>query len=164
MITRSTFSLGLLSALSVAYSAPALAQYGVAGCGLGSVVFGNKPGFVQVFAATTNGFSGNQTFGISTGTSNCGSGLKISSRIEQLDYVTNNRATLEREAAQGVGESLSAFASTFGCDSSASASFAAAMQGSFKTIFGQPSAESVVEASRQALSADPALSGACRAI
>ena len=45
--------------------------YGPAGCGLGSIVMGSKPGFMQVFAASTNGCSGSQTFGITTGTSNC---------------------------------------------------------------------------------------------
>jgi hypothetical protein len=49
-------------------------NYGDAGCGLGSILFGAKPGFVQVFAATTNGTFGSQTFGITTGTSNCGGG------------------------------------------------------------------------------------------
>ena len=29
-------------------------RYGTAGCGLGSLVFGNQRGMVQVFAATTN--------------------------------------------------------------------------------------------------------------
>ena len=32
-------------------------NYGDAGCGLGSILFGAKPGFVQVFASTTNGTS-----------------------------------------------------------------------------------------------------------
>jgi hypothetical protein len=164
MNIRVTLSLGLLSAVSFAYSAPALAQYGVAGCGLGSILFGNKPGFVQVFAATFNGTFGNQTFGITTGTSNCGEGLKVSSRVQQLDYVTNNRTTLEREAAQGSGESLGAFAATFGCETTVSASFATKMQSSFSAIFAQTSAESVVDASRSAIAADPALAQACRSI
>ncbi|QQR88624.1 MAG: DUF3015 family protein [Myxococcales bacterium] len=45
--------------------------YGAAGCGLGSMLI-DSDGFVQVFAATLNGTSGNQTFGITSGTSNCG--------------------------------------------------------------------------------------------
>ena len=47
----------------------AAAGYGAAGCGLGSMVFGSKPGAEQVVAATTNGTFGSQTFGITFGTS-----------------------------------------------------------------------------------------------
>src|SRR6266545_2071443 len=47
-------------------------SYGLAGCGLGSMLIGSKPGIVQIFAATTNGSFGTQTFGITSGTSNCG--------------------------------------------------------------------------------------------
>ena len=36
--------------------------YGLAGCGLGSMAFGDSPGAVQIFAATTNGLFGTQTF------------------------------------------------------------------------------------------------------
>ena len=51
------------------------AKYGPAGCGLGSMIFDPDSGFTQIFAATTNGTSGNQTFGISTGTSNWNAAL-----------------------------------------------------------------------------------------
>ncbi len=46
--------------------------YGTAGCGLGSMAFGNQKGAIQILAATTNGLFGTQTFGITSGTSNCG--------------------------------------------------------------------------------------------
>src|SRR5215208_2357915 len=42
-------------------------SYGLAGCGLGSMAFGKEPGFVQVLAATTNGFLWTQLFGITRG-------------------------------------------------------------------------------------------------
>jgi hypothetical protein len=42
------------------------------GCGLGTIVFEGQNGLVsQTFAVTTNGTFGNQTFGITSGTSNC---------------------------------------------------------------------------------------------
>ena len=146
-------------------SSEAQAQgYGTAGCGLGSIVFGNKPGFVQVFAATTNGTSGNQTFGITTGTSNCGGGAMGASRVEQRDFIANNRATLEREASQGSGDTLSAYAATFGCDSSSVPSFAAALQGSHQSVFASTEPEAVANASRDVLKSDASLAQACRAI
>src|SRR5215813_15499169 len=46
--------------------------YGTAGCGLGSMVFGDQKGAIQILAGTTNWLFGTQTFGITTGTSNCG--------------------------------------------------------------------------------------------
>ena len=53
-------------------SSSAFAGYGAAGCGLGSFVFGdNNSWWAQTLGATTNGTSGSQTFGITTGTSNC---------------------------------------------------------------------------------------------
>src|SRR6266702_267769 len=45
-------------------------RYGDAGCGLGSLAFGDQQGPIQIVAATLNG-TGVQTFGITTGTSNC---------------------------------------------------------------------------------------------
>lgn len=88
--------------------------YGVAGCGLGSVFFGPQPGFIQVIAATTNGTSGNQTFGISSGTSNCdvpSMGHRVAVYIEQ------NKETVKTEAARGKGDSLLGLAELMGCES-----------------------------------------------
>src|SRR5437868_47659 len=58
--------------------------YGMAGCGLGSLLFGpvNEP-FAQVLAATTNATFATQTFGITSGTSNCVSGGVIRAEREQ---------------------------------------------------------------------------------
>ena len=44
---------------------------GDAGCGLGSMIITKNTKVMQVLAATTNGTSGSQTFGITFGTSNC---------------------------------------------------------------------------------------------
>ena len=54
-----------LGAPTAALAAP----YGMAGCGLGSMLFGD--GGLQTSAATTNGIVANQSFGITSGTSNC---------------------------------------------------------------------------------------------
>src|SRR5205823_3826374 len=40
--------------------------YGLAGCGLGSMLFGDQKGMIQILAATTNGTFGSQTFGITS--------------------------------------------------------------------------------------------------
>lgn len=86
--------------------------YGVAGCGLGSVVFGDKPGMIQVVAATLNNTAGNQTFGITTGTSNCGESGK-SARATQ--FIEVNKVSLENDLARGAGEAIVALSEVMGC-------------------------------------------------
>jgi hypothetical protein len=89
------------------------AKYGTAGCGLGSIIFGNKPGIVQIFAATTNGTSANQTFAITTGTSNCSdtSGGSASAKV----YIQANREALSKDIARGQGETVRNLATLAGC-------------------------------------------------
>ena len=73
---KSTTTLAILFAASMAAPAAISAGgYGSAGCGLGAIVFGSKPGMIQVLAATTNATFYSQTFGITTGTSECGGGV-----------------------------------------------------------------------------------------
>ena len=87
--------LGVIGAALAFAATSHAAPYGAAGCGLGSVVFGAKTGFVQVFAATTNGTSGNQTSGITSGTSNCVPAAKSEAFNKQREFVNTNLASLE---------------------------------------------------------------------
>jgi hypothetical protein len=106
--------------------------YGTAGCGLGSIAFHAKPGFIQVVAATLNGIGGNQTFGISTGTSNCDiphSGQQAAVFIEV------NREILAKDAARGQGETIEGLASILGCDDSAA--LGQALQSNFDGVFAK---------------------------
>ncbi len=90
--------------------------YGTAGCGLGSVIFGNTAGIVQIFAATTNGTSATQTFGITSGTSNCtGGGAQASIR----NFIDANKEVLAKDMARGSGETIKSLASLGGCKNSA---------------------------------------------
>lgn len=117
-------------------------SYGMAGCGLGSVIMGNSDGFTQVFASTTNGTSGNQTFGITSGTSNCESpkGLRGS---RAADFTVANRLQLETDLARGEGESLQALALLSGCKAEM---LAQTLQADYAEIFSdQPENEIVAE-------------------
>lgn len=87
-------------------------SYGMAGCGLGSVVFADKPGLIQVIGATLNGVSGNQTFGITSGTSNCGASGKAA-RANQ--FIEVNKVALENDLSRGTGESIVSLAEVMGC-------------------------------------------------
>lgn len=91
--------------------------YGDAGCGLGSIVFGDQAGFTQVFAATTNGTSYSQTFGISTGTSNCTDGGSVKGAMAVPAFIEVNKASLAKDAARGEGETLAGLANLLGCNS-----------------------------------------------
>ena len=89
--------------------------YGMAGCGLGSIIFGDKPGMIQIFAGTTNSFSGSQTFGVSSGTSNCGESSK---QNQASEFIKVNKVAIETEIARGEGESLLALAEILNCKNS----------------------------------------------
>lgn len=87
--------------------------YGMAGCGLGSIVFGQKKGMIQIIAATVNGTAGSQTFGISSGTSNCVNSDQVAKRTEL--FIESNQEVLKKEIAQGQGESVSTLATLLQC-------------------------------------------------
>jgi hypothetical protein len=106
-------------------------QYGSAGCGLGSMIFEPNESFVQIFAATTNGISGNQTFGITSGTSNCDTGSGSAQNVET--FIAANRATLAVEAARGRGETISSLSSLAACGDADA--LARSLQSNFKTVF-----------------------------
>jgi hypothetical protein len=142
-------------------STPALAQglkgtgaYGTAGCGLGSLVFGNQKGAVQILAATTNGTFGSQTFGITTGTSNCGPGLIA---MGTKNFVEANREVLAKDISRGEGEAIGALTVINRCQDSHAVG--AALQKSFSSIFPteRASDEHVTEAILRTLQSDASL-------
>ena len=96
-----------LVAISSSFAAD---RYGTAGCGLGSMIFGDEKGFVQVFAATTNGTFGNQTFGMTSGTSNCDKQPTFASNERLKEFVHANMDNLAKDVAVGRGESLETLA------------------------------------------------------
>lgn len=105
----------VLGAMGTLASGTALAdtnRYGMAGCGLGSLVFGDEPGFKQVFAATTNGTFGSQTFGISSGTSNC---TPQGGAAGVARFVEANREALAKDISRGGGETVASLAQLGGC-------------------------------------------------
>jgi hypothetical protein len=115
--------------------------YGAAGCGLGSLVFGNQPGFVQVFAATTNGTFGSQTFGITTGTSNCEKQPKFASNERLNEFVKENLDNLAKDIARGYGESLDTLSELLGVSSEERDAFYSKLQSNFSTIFPSENVE-----------------------
>ena len=112
------------------------AGYGSAGCGLGSMILGSEKGFTQVFASTTNGSSGSQTFGISSGTSNCGSGGKTATQ-----FIEVNKAALGNDIARGEGETISALSEIYGCSNLDS--FSSTLKSNYEKIFKEQESSQV---------------------
>jgi hypothetical protein len=106
--------------------------YGPAGCGLGSLIFSPDSGWTQIFAATTNGTSGNQTFGITTGTSNCDSSSGGSTESAKA-FVQTNRAALAKDIARGGGETIASLTQLAGCQNATAVG--STLQSNFGSIF-----------------------------
>ena len=134
-------------------------RYGAAGCGLGSLLIHNG-GFVQIFAATTNGTFATQTFGITSGTSNCDDvgGWAEGSRV----FVQANRVALTKDISRGKGETITDLSAMAGCADPAAVGLK--LQQSFKTIFPSAgvSSDDVSDSIMATLKSDPSL--ACTAI
>ncbi|MCP4446943.1 MAG: DUF3015 domain-containing protein [Myxococcales bacterium] len=105
--------------------------YGPAGCGLGSIVIGNKAGITQLFAGTTNGTSGNQSFGITFGTLNCGLDGPTSGAV--ANFVEANRSAIAKDMARGSGETISTLATIAGCSNRAAVG--STLQKNFRKVF-----------------------------
>jgi hypothetical protein len=79
------------------------------GCGVGSLLSLGTPNdsiLLQAFQATTNGTLGNQTFGITSGTSECTPPKKFVQNERLNEFVHANLDTLAKDIAQGGGESV----------------------------------------------------------
>lgn len=128
----------LMTFVSLFAGSAMAAAYGDAGCGLGSMVLGSEQGIKQVFAATTNA-TGVQTFGITTGTSNCTEGGIFKAAKEVPAYIELNKLALAKDAARGQGETLAGLSQLMGCDSQA---FGKAVKANYNSIFVETKMES----------------------
>jgi hypothetical protein len=123
-------SAGLI-ALSVAPARAFLAS----GCGLGSMVIEKNHKVGQVASATLNGSFGTQTFGISTGTSNCTTDGTLMGEKEQQAFAEANLQNLEHDMASGGGEYLAAFSTLLGCEPSLQPAVASFAQQNYAKTF-----------------------------
>lgn len=106
-------------------------KYGMAGCGLGSVIMGAKGN--QVSAGTTNISTYNQFFGITTGSLNCVD-VKKAKAAEQVDrYLKGNTGMLAIDMVRGQGEHMNSVADILGC--SDKPRFQTVMKSSYPSIF-----------------------------
>lgn len=146
------------------FSSPVFAAgYGDAGCGLGSMIFGNQKGPIQILAATTNGTAGNQSFGVTSGTSNCDAKGMDTSKLEQEQFIASNFSGLAKDVASGEGEQLTVLAGLVGCPSTQQTHFNTVTQQNYDAIFASDAASpaEVLSAVKGVVSRDAELSVTC---
>lgn len=149
----------LLLSLSFSSAYAEKGGYGMAGCGLGAIVMGNKGG--QISAATTNGTGFNQGFAITSGTSECLEPGQMAQVQAQQDFVATNLEELSKEMAKGEGQYLEAFSQTLGCSSEAYPAFASHMKSSYGKIFRAPGAMATLKAVRTEIKSHDVLKKQC---
>ena len=125
----------LAVAASTSFASPA-------GCGLGTaVIFPDANEWHEhVLAATTNGTSGNQTFGMTSGTLGC-EGANGPLKLARV-FMDQNMEQLASDSARGQGESLDALTSLIGVDAADKAEFTKEVQANFDSIFVSTEASS----------------------
>ena len=106
------------------------------GCGLGTMALGDETGLLSHLAATfLNGISGNQTFGISSGTLECEQATHLVSIREVENFVAGNLDHIVIEASMGEGAYLSALADLLQIEEANRENFFLSMQVNFDSIF-----------------------------
>ena len=105
------------------------------GCGLGTEILGEQDSILmQSLAVTTNGSSGNQTFGITSGTLGCEKPSKFVSN-EMNEFVGGNMDMLAQDMSQGKGEALESLAELMQMEGAEKSAMFVALQQNFDKIF-----------------------------
>ena len=104
------------------------------GCGLGSMAIKNQDTLVLQLAGTfLNGLSGNQTFGITSGSLGCSKPTKIVMNDQAQKFVADNMDSIAIEVAAGEGENLDTLLSLIDVEDKAVA--ASTLKANFSTIY-----------------------------
>ena len=118
------------------------ANNNIGSCGWGSKLMDGQSGIApQVLGATTNGTSGNQTFGISSGTSECKQPEKFAQNERLNEFVYANLDTLAKDIAQGGGESVQTLAELMQVPPEKREAFYRNLQTHFAEIFPRENVE-----------------------
>jgi len=106
------------------------------GCGLGGMALAEKEGLIWNLVGTfLNGICGNQTFGMSSGTLDCGKPVKMATLDKVNIFVADNMDSLAIDIAQGQGESLDALAEIAEIPDQKRPLFYSALQDNFDQIY-----------------------------
>lgn len=115
---------------------PLAAYANSVGCGAGSQVFKGQSGLApNVLAATTNGISGNQTFGITSGTLGCNQNDTVTAAADI--FIDSNMERVARDMSTGEGEALDTLATLMGVEQADKATFFKVSQANFTSIYSR---------------------------
>lgn len=123
----------LIAAMLIPSYAEAGGRYGSAGCGLGSMLI-TKEGFLQIFAGTTNTIFGSQTFGITSGTSNCTSAGIVKADRQREAFTEAVLPKILEDMAAGDGEYINALGELYGCQNDGLSKFSRTAQDNMAEI------------------------------
>jgi hypothetical protein len=147
------------ASLSERYVQP---SFGMAGCGLGSMIFKENKRSEQWLASIINDVVIPQSIVITTGTSNCVDADEEQMQAEQEIFIDTNLHSLKLESARGEGESLRAFADLLGCQKEGLFdTFASSAQGQYAFIFSDSQPSSIAGRYRDVLKRSRALKTRC---
>jgi len=149
----------VLAPLCLLFSSGTIADSGP-GCGLGQQVFSGQSGlFAHVLAATTNGSSSNQLFGLSFDSLGCDGETVITASYQRDVFVASNFDNIARDAAQGGGDHLESLAQLMNVHEADTARFFEVAQVNYNNLFddGATQHEVWLDKLDLALAADPEL-------
>lgn len=130
------------------------------GCGWGTMIFKGQSGlFAHTLAATTNGTSYNQWFGLTSGTGGCDATVVVSNEYQRKIFVASNMDSLSQDMAQGRGDHLDALASLLSISEADKPGFYSLTQANLPQIMAaaDQGAADVLAVLDGAMSADPVL-------
>jgi len=155
--------LGLAIMIALSSVTLALAENNGSGCGLGKKLFEGQKGLIpNILAATTNGISGNQTFGMTSGTSGCDADAVILNDKEQEVFVAANLDNLSQDMAMGGGQYLQSMAVLMGCGEGSFSDFAALTQDKYEALMPSDVAPvAFLSGLKHEMAAHPALASSC---
>ena len=146
----------LISASSVANAG---AAGGDGGCGWGNALFKGQSGTAtHVLAGITNAITGNNTFGMTTGTNGCSTTGTLSYGGESV--VSAIMDEFSEDVARGEGDALDTVAVVYGVDVQDRDTFAKVMHENFTTLFPSEdvTADEVMASIEEIMKSDATLS------
>jgi len=134
---RSLVGMGMLSlALMMAPSTVLAVAPGGPNCGWGNLLFRGQSGLPShLVAVTTNGSTGNATFGMTSGTNGCSVDGKLTYGGKDMVDVSSIMDEFSEDVARGNGEALDTVAVMFGVQPQDRSVFAEVMHDHFAVIF-----------------------------
>ena len=126
----------LCSVLLAASTSSYAAAPGGPNCGWGNMLLEGSNGLVMhMLAATTNGTSGNATFGMTFGTNGCSVDEPLTYGGNRMVWFDNILDQFSTDVAQGSGEALNAVAVMMGVEQQDRPHFDALMHENFAQLF-----------------------------